>query len=340
MPVRNAERFVTQAVQSILHQTLKEFELIIIDDGSTDNTPQLLEQIHSKHIRVYTQKKSGISDALNQGLSLANGKYIARMDADDVSLPGRLQKQVEVMESQPEIGLVGSVVVVIDDAGKTWGIQPLESTDVGIRWTSLLKSPFVHPTVMVRKACLDNHGLKYGSLPYAEDYGLWIQLLRYTKGINIGEPLVLYRVHRSNVSILHRRVQFQSHYAISRDAIRWELPQFHIDEKRMAKLLSLVLASSKEIAAMGQDRREAIRSYLMLWQAFEKKYEHEMDRKYIHNSVISRAVSWTLLPPLSFGFQETLSLINQMDQWWYFHFLAALPGNVGKLARERLVWRR
>lgn len=339
MPVYNAEKFVEHAVRSIINQSFKEFELIVVDDGSTDQTHRILMQFDKKVVKVFSQEKSGITAALNRGLSLANGKYIARMDADDIALPERLQKQVAFLEAYPEIGIVGSAVLVIDDSGRKWGVQTFEPTDIGIRWTSLLKNPFVHPSVMFRKNLLDDHNLEYRSLHHAEDYDLWIRLLRFTKGSNIEQPLMLYRVHKSNVSILHRKAQFESHYAISRDVIRKELPQLHMDDVQIKKMQSLALASSRECSEMRDERTEAILSYLLLWQAFAHKYVLISGLEQVRSSVLGRTVAWTLFPPLPPGIKKIFHLISQIDRHWLTNSLATLPKSVGGIVRERLVWR-
>ncbi len=343
MSVYNAEKFVEHAVRSIINQTFKEFEFIVIDDGSTDQTHRILAQFDKKVVKVYSQENRGVTASLNRGLLLAKGKYIARMDADDIALPERLQKQVGFLESHSEIGIVGSAVQVINDSGRKWGVQTFAPTDIGIRWVSLVKNPFVHPSVMFRKNLLDEYNLEYRPSSHAEDYDLWVRLLKFTKGSNIEQPLLLYRVHKSNISKLHRNVQFESHYSISRDQIRSELPQLEMDDFQIKKLLTLALASSREFSLMRKDRTDAILSYLLLWRAFFKKYgstselEHS-ELEQLQSSVIGRAIGWSLFPPMPPGKGKILHLINQIDSYWYLDFLTTLPKSLDGFVRERLVW--
>jgi len=185
MPVYNGERYLREAMDSIIAQTFYDFEFLIIDDGSTDNTSDI---IHSYR------------DGRIQGIENAQGQYIARMDSDDISMPGRLFKQVLFMEGHPEIGVCGSWVNTIGEwyQGQLW---ELSTEPEEIKCRLLFCTTLSHPSVMVRKKVLETSGLRYdGAYKHAEDYKLWMELAKVTLLANIPEPLVQYRFNQNQVS--------------------------------------------------------------------------------------------------------------------------------------------
>lgn len=198
MPVFNGEKYLAEAVDSILNQTFTDFEFIIVNDGSTDATAKILAGYGDERIRLVSSEHKGLVYCLNKGLELSAGKYIARMDADDISIPQRLQIQYDFMESYPDIGICGGNYRVL--GGKY--VSKLPATDADIRATLFGQSAFCHPTVMLRKDVLDKSGLRYDKDFFrAEDYRLWIDLLDYTKGATIPKVLLHYRLHATNVSV-------------------------------------------------------------------------------------------------------------------------------------------
>jgi glycosyltransferase involved in cell wall biosynthesis len=199
-----------EAIDSILFQTFKEFEFIIINDGSTDSSGEMITQYKDSRI-VYIENPTnkGLADSLNTGLSLSRGKYIARMDGDDIAFPNRLQTQFDYMESHPETGICGnSVEAFYDNTTKRQRID-FAANDPEIRAFTFFQAPFCHPSVMIRKEILDQHNLKYPENYYrAEDYGLWIELLKYTKGANIPVVLLHYRKHEgSETAIADKKIE-------------------------------------------------------------------------------------------------------------------------------------
>jgi len=198
MPVYNCEMFVKEAVESILNQTYVDFELLIIDDASTDSTVSIIKSFNDSRIKLIKKKlNTGLTNSLNQGLKLAKGKYIARMDGDDVSLPLRLAKQVTYLEANPEVVLCGTSYEIIDEEKRT--IIPEKHNDIKL---ALLKDNCIaHPSVMIRKKILEEFSIFYDAAKEpAEDYALWIQLLSVGKLHNLQEVLLKYRMHNSSVS--------------------------------------------------------------------------------------------------------------------------------------------
>jgi glycosyltransferase involved in cell wall biosynthesis len=202
MSVHNGDAYLVQALNSILSQSFSSFEFIVIDDASTDGTAGILGDYARREPRICllsNQKNIGLAWSLNRGLKQAKGKYIARMDADDISLPLRLERQFSFMEEHPAVGVLGTAVEVIDSAGQVIGqrIYPLDP--IVIRWRLAFENPLCHPTVMIRRTLLQD--APYNSdLHTAQDYDLWCRLGSMTNFANLPEPLLRFRKHVTNLT--------------------------------------------------------------------------------------------------------------------------------------------
>jgi hypothetical protein len=195
LPVYNGAGDVEKAVQSVLAQTCTDFELIIINDGSKDASAQVLEGLHDPRIRLYHQENMGLAATLNRGIGLAQGRYIARQDQDDLSHPERFARQVTFLEDHPNYDLLGS-------AAQIWvGDQPTERahdhpTDhAALSFELLFNNPFVHSAVMLRKSAVEAVG-GYTIDPARqppEDYELWSRMARQGRVANLAERLLVYR---------------------------------------------------------------------------------------------------------------------------------------------------
>lgn len=207
MPVYNGERYLREAVESVLSQTYTDFEFLIIDDGSCDRTGDILASYHDPRIRLIRNTVNlGMTTSLNKGLELARGKYIARMDCDDISLPQRLSRQVAFMEMHPEVGLCGSWAKTTGQASKDLWRYPVDPEV--IKCTLLFSSILVHPSVMFRRELFLKAGLLYNvNFKRAQDYELWVRAARHTVVTNIGEVLLYYRLHPEQVGRQHRENQ-------------------------------------------------------------------------------------------------------------------------------------
>ena len=196
MPVYNGEKYLKEAIESILNQTFKNFEFIIINDGSTDKTEKIIKSYGDERI-VYIDNESnlGLSKSFNVGIKAARGTYLARMDADDVSLLERFEKQLNFLKNHSEIGVLGTAITRIDEDGKKLGISSRPTEHLGIKWQSLFSTPLFHPTVMARADVLKKHPFDE-TLHNSEDYELWSRLLftTDTQFANLSEPLFKYRV--------------------------------------------------------------------------------------------------------------------------------------------------
>ncbi|MCI5221093.1 MAG: glycosyltransferase [Candidatus Electrothrix sp. AR4] len=200
MPVYNGEHYLRETMQSILRQTFTDFEFLVVDDGSTDNTPEIIGSFDDPRIRrIENPERLKLSGALNRGMKEATGQYIARMDADDIALPQRLQRQIEYMEQHPEVGLCGTAIEIFGKGKIRKDIYP--TTSDAIRTYALVDSPFCHPTVMMRRELFIKHDLWYDGGYYpTEDYELWARATALFPTANLDEVLLRYRVHDNSMT--------------------------------------------------------------------------------------------------------------------------------------------
>jgi len=205
MPVYNGEKYLEEALKSILCQTLTDFELIVVNDSSTDSSSFIVEEFarQDSRIRFYNNERNlGLPQTLNRGLELVRGDYIARMDQDDISLPERLEKQIQYMQTHLEMDICGSWAEVIGDrAGEIWK-YPTGHDEIfaGMLFANML----VHPSVVMRTSAIRQYALYYdGNATHIEDYDLWSRALPLLQFANFPESLLMYRLHGSNTSDLH-----------------------------------------------------------------------------------------------------------------------------------------
>jgi glycosyltransferase involved in cell wall biosynthesis len=201
MPVYNGELFLVTAIESILNQSFQDFDFLIIDDGSTDNSLSIIQSFDDNRIKLNQNSKNiGLIATLNKGIDLAKGKYIARMDADDIADEHRLNEQVLFLEKYREVALVGTQCKMIYHPKKLYTQRLNYPTNSKmIHAVSLFRSPFAHPAVMIKAAVLK--ALKYDTSFYvAEDYHLWIRILKSYPTNNLSQYLLTYRRHSTSES--------------------------------------------------------------------------------------------------------------------------------------------
>jgi glycosyltransferase involved in cell wall biosynthesis len=195
LPVRDGERFVAEAVDSILSQSLTDLELIVVDDGSTDGTARVLDRLSDARARVLRRPREGLVAALRAGMAEAGAAFVARMDADDVSEPDRLQRQLELLERRPRVGMVATWTTVVDENGRKLRREVLPSEHVDLARRLLLRNPFQHGSAVVRRAALEEAGGYRSDFGANEDYDLWRRLARSWELACVPEALYRYRVH-------------------------------------------------------------------------------------------------------------------------------------------------
>ncbi len=208
MSAFNAEIFLREAIDSVLKQSLEDFEFIIFDDKSTDHTLQILKEYRDARLVIRSNlENQGLTRNLVLGMEMARGKYVARMDADDICLPNRLQSQVDYLEQHPEISVLGSSVMFFDGHGhEIIGSQP--ECHEAIQCELLFGFTMLHPSVMMRRADLERRGLKYD--PHficSQDHDLWTRASRVLRFANLNQPLLKMREHRAKIGRTKRSKQ-------------------------------------------------------------------------------------------------------------------------------------
>ena len=210
MPTYNTPiPYLQEAVESVLNQTFRDFELVVIDDCSTNGSDEYLKKLRDERIKIIWNKENlGVTKSLNIGLKAVKGKYIARMDADDVSAPNRLEKQFAFLEAHPDVVLVGSYYEAFSEHFSKIIVQNIKSQSL-YRIKSLFRNPGpAHPTLLIRREAIELHRVIYDeSLIYAQDYGLFVEMCKYGDVAVFPEILVKKRVHKRQICVLHRKKQ-------------------------------------------------------------------------------------------------------------------------------------
>jgi hypothetical protein len=341
MSVYNGEKYLREAVDSILAQTFRDFEFIIIDDGSTDGTPAILESYDDSRIGlVHNQENIGLTRSLNKGLALAQGKYVARMDADDVAMPHRFEKQVAFLEKYPGIGILGSSCQMIDTNGREQGLYQVPTSDLQIRWTSLLANPFWHPTVMMRRDVLIQNGLSYDeAFRTTQDYDLWMRMLKYTRGANLGEPLIRYRLYQG-ITSTHRETQLENHDRIALRTIQEQLSGFVITLEQVSQLRALFVGGSRFTPGFDAQRVTLAQLYLDMFEAFTSRHPGEPDLNALQRQEAMRVARLVLRRPLQPGWICVVGRLITIDPklLWFFwgYFSNAIGRRLGRHALDIL----
>jgi len=224
----NAARFLPAALDSVLGQSMADLEVVLVDDASTDDTAAVLGRYTDARLQVLRNEQNlGPFASANRALQKASGTFIARLDADDVCFPHRLAVQLEVFDAQPQVGLLGSQCERIDEQGRPKGLQPVPEGDLAIRLRCLVAPPFVHSTVMWRRA-LD---LRYDeTMRVAGDFELWTRALELTRAANVMRPLVQYRESSTGITATQGVTQRRLHDAIAAGFCRRQWPALGLDE--------------------------------------------------------------------------------------------------------------
>ncbi len=210
MPVHNGEKYLNEAIESILFQTFSDFEFLIINDGSVDKTEEIILSYTDSRIKYIKHDSNiGLIDSLNEGIRMSTGEFIARMDSDDVSTVDRFEKQINFLNENREIDIVGSWFKLVGEGYEYDGLVIKHPTsNEEIRVTLLAFCPIAHPSIMMRRKVVVNHtfGYKKDAL-YVEDYDLWSRLIFDIKFANINSVLLHYRIHQDQVSSIKSAMQ-------------------------------------------------------------------------------------------------------------------------------------
>jgi len=206
MSVHNAQRYLKESIEGVLRQNFADFEFIIVDDGSTDGSFRIIRGYGDNRIKVIrNQGRNGLTKSLNKALRRVRGEYVARQDADDISLPSRFEEQIEFFERHPKIALLGTSIYIIDEKGRI-----LEEKKACPRPSKnlLKRNEFFHGSVMFKKAVIDNLGGYNELFKHSQDYELWLRIAKYHDIRNLQIPLYARRIHRSSIGLIKTKEQF------------------------------------------------------------------------------------------------------------------------------------
>jgi glycosyltransferase involved in cell wall biosynthesis len=276
MAVYNGERFLREAIESILGQTFQDFEFLIINDGSTDDTREIVLSYDDKRIRLVDNEHNlGLPRSLNKGLKIAEGKFIARQDADDISEPKRLSRQVAFLEAHPEVALLGTWYKEIDAQGDIIGSRELPCNYTEIRWSLLFFCPFVHSSVMLRRSVVLGQIGIYNESSDAEDYELWSRIARCFPVANLGEYLVRFRINPwSRVAIYGVRIcndELRIGTAIIGNILGLDKDKILNFEPRFNSIRSFLLGYKTDFSR--EETNQIVKEILRLHTAFIRYYK-------------------------------------------------------------------
>ena len=232
LPVYNGAHYLNEAIDCMLGQTFDDFELIIIDDGSTDHSASIISAYTDSRIRFYSQNNQGLAATLNRGISLAKGTYIARQDQDDISLPDRLLKQVNFLQAHPEYGMVGTWASIWEETKPTGGFHKHPTDNVSLKFDLLFDNAFVHSSLMIRKTVFDEVGTYCTDLDRQppEDYELWSRVARKFRVANIPEVLHVYREMPQSMSRAGNNPFLQHLLKINVENLAWATGGLYSDQ--------------------------------------------------------------------------------------------------------------
>ena len=270
MAVHDGEPYLRTAIESLLAQTYRDFELIVIDDGSTDGSASIVRACADPRIRLLSNDRNiGLAPSLNRGLAEARGEFIARLDADDVAMPDRLARQVAFMDANPKVALLGSWYVEISASGAPLARRRLPTEHWDLRWHLCVTCPFVHSAVLWRRRVVAERVGRYDeTIGYGEDYDLWNRLAARLTVATLPAYLVRHRLHASSMTSTHgprERAGVRLRVATAARLLGWPVGEDE-NEDRLRRLYELLVGTPR-----GRTQRELLDSaaeLLRLQQAF------------------------------------------------------------------------
>nr|WP_272886343.1 glycosyltransferase [Stutzerimonas stutzeri] len=301
MSVYNGEKYLAEAIKSILSQSLIEFEFIIINDGSTDNSLEIIQSFMSldKRIVLISRENKGLVASLNEGISVAKGKYIARMDADDVAKDIRFERQVSFLDKNPDVGVCGSWVRIFGENIKP-AIWRMPASDKALRPRLLFSVPVAHPSVMFRRDIVVNASLRYDEeYKNAEDYKFWVELSRYTKFANIQKVLLDYRYHTASISRVADKKKSEDRFLTITKIQAGMQSGLGLDIDEKDRLIGFVLALNDRMPGSPFSLFE-VRNYLL--KLYKKNKEVELFDNFSLYCFLSRKYFIYAVKRYKFGF--------------------------------------
>jgi|APSaa5957512535_1039671.scaffolds.fasta_scaffold63062_2 glycosyltransferase involved in cell wall biosynthesis len=298
MPVYNCEKYLHESIPSILAQSFQNFEFIIINDGSTDKSEEIIRKYQKKDNRIIhlIQENQGIAKSLNRGIEESRGQYIARMDADDISHPKRFELQLDYFESNQNVDIVGCQVSVISPTGlKLHSNNMLPTEDYQIKWHLIFSTPLIHPALMIRKNVYSKIGNYNNNLTVAQDIELWHRISPNIKFHNISHRLLNLRKHSKNISDLFYSQQMDVRYNSLTKYLN------HIINRFTRESTQQLLTNIKLKNLDRKHTKFIIHSLILLSKAFKIKY----CKNVIENKYIDQQVGLLLLKVLGLNYKST-----------------------------------
>ena len=337
MSVYNDAAWLPGAVASILNQTLRDFDFLIVDDGSTDETANLLAKLHDDRIRVLRNERNlGLTRSLAAGLDMCRGEFVARMDADDRAHRTRLARQVAFLDAHPRVGIAGSRCDLIDEHGHYLGLFWAPASPQYVRWTSLLSNPFAHPAVMLRRGLFARHQLNYDvAYPAAQDYELWTRALGHMCGANLPSRLLAYRV-RAGITASQRPEQLQAHDAIALRTLRAELPGCVVTAEQVSQLRTILIGKRPYPAKVVAGRGRLAELYLDLLAAFIRQHSEEPGLAELRRGEAARVARLFLLPSPPPSAPDIRRRLTELDPLWPAQLGLDLARGLLRRVRRRL----
>lgn len=320
MSVYNGERYLQESIDSILTQTFENFELLIINDGSTDNTRNIILSYNNPRIRLVNNESNlGLTQSLNKGLELAQGEFIARQDGDDISEPERLAKQVAFLETHSEVALVGSWYKEIDSQGRLIGECSLPCDSTRIRWEILFYCPFVHSAVMFRKHIIaEQIGFYNEAFSYAQDYDLWWRITRNLKVANLKEYLMKLRINPLSMTATYGNIVDDEPLQIKLNNIGhllgWNEVKQWDDTVDIKAITSLWLGELEKLKELNRKQfNTTIEQILRIHHDFCQYYKLEQQECKQHRQEIVIQLSNQLLILVNYFVVQ-----DRLTAWWLF----------------------
>jgi glycosyltransferase involved in cell wall biosynthesis len=328
IPTYNNAKYLPDAIDSLLNQSLNEIEILVINDGSTDETIPALQKYGSA-IKLINQENQGQSAAINTGIKHCISDYVAFMDADDVSVPQRIELQSGFLDSHPEIGVVGSDLYYMDRNKRIIAYQRMPVLDVPIRWRGLTNVPCYN--FMIRKSILEKFNIRYPvGIPYAQDYSFLIDMLQHTRAYSIPKALLGYRMHGKNETNRDLESRLSFHVPVALKSIRLELGIEYDSVELLTRLCALMLEGVRHYPFEARDRAVLADLYLGLWGKFKEIHGNDINIEDIQKEILIRVATFALYPPLPAGWFPVIKRLLSEDKLLPLYIL----GNIFQFGRN------
>ncbi len=327
LPVYNGAEFLKEAIQSILNQTFKDFEFLIIDDASTDESSKIILSFQDNRIIfIQNDENLGLIATLNKGIFSSRGKYIARMDQDDIAYNTRIENQINFLEKNEDYGIVGTNFKIINS--NVIKKYPLEHE--GIKFSMLFYSPFLHPSVLIRKSIIIENNLKFDDeFQYAEDYQFWTQLVFLCKLKNIDQVLMEYRIHDNQISSKYTQKQIKINFKIQKEYLlkagfifsdeeviilsqlnNTQLNNLNFDVSKM-NLINSLLTQNKILFFFDESILNVFLMKIFKNLVLDCKFLKKSEWNKIKNNKLYDQINWTVRQRLNIHFKRLKIIFNK-----------------------------